>query len=104
MTDKKVALVTGSNRGIGLEIAHGLARDGMNIILHGPKDTDDTRDLESRFKKEHNVEARYLFADFLDTSQVARLADKALQTWGQIDVLVNNVGAKHVDPDRKLSI
>ncbi len=90
----KVAVVTGSNSGIGLGIAEALAAAGVNIVLNSftdrPEDRDMARDLGAR----HGVTARYIAADMSDGAACRRLIELS----GGCDILVNNAGIQHVSP------
>ncbi len=92
----KWALVTGSSRGIGVEVARALSQLGCNLVLHSRQrsGTDPlARELAGR------VRVVSLAAELSDQSQVDRLAQEALQASGGIDVLYNN--AAIMTPYRK---
>src|SRR5437588_2816808 len=85
-----VAVVTGANRGIGLEVVSQLARRGMRVVLG-------SRDLEkgeaaarSLSLKEGTVFSRQL--DVTDQLSIERLFKDVTADFGQLDVLVNNAG------------
>lgn len=90
----KVAIVTGSNSGIGLGIAEALASAGVNVVLNSftdrPEDHELARDLGAR----HGVTVRYIAADMSDGAACRRLVETA----GGCDILVNNAGIQHVSP------
>lgn len=98
----KVALVTGSSRGIGLAIALGLAREGARIMLSG---VDQSR-LEAaalRFREE-GLEASFCPAEVCSEEQVAYLFKETLKFYGRLDILVNNAGVfVHDIPFYKMS-
>ena len=77
----KVALVTGSTRGIGRAIAEALAALGARICVHGPDEGD-----AARVADEIGGEARTFAADLADAAATAALAERI----GQIDILVLN--------------
>ena len=86
----KVAIVTGSSRGIGSAIATALAQEGAKIVLNG---RDEERLLEQQTALQNGgSEAVYFKADVSDADQAQALIDFALQSFGQIDILINNVG------------
>jgi NAD(P)-dependent dehydrogenase (short-subunit alcohol dehydrogenase family) len=80
----KVALVTGGAQGIGRAIADGLAREGARIVI-----ADLARAEEAAAAFPEGVGLR---ADVSSESDVARMAEEALDRCGRIDVLVNNAG------------
>jgi len=86
----KVAIVTGSSRGIGSAIALALGEEGAKIVLNG---RDDVRlqEVQSELKSK-GIDVIYCQGDVSDANQAQALIDFALQTYGQIDILINNVG------------
>ena len=90
----KTALVTGSTSGIGLGIAQVLADAGANLLINGFGDPAEA--LEKL--RALGVRAEYHPADLSDPTQVAALFEYAAQTFGTVDVLVNNAGVQHVAP------
>ena len=86
----KIALVTGSTRGLGRTIAEWLAHDGASIIVSGREDeavAESVRAIESL-----GVEAWGIPADLARIEDTHRLAETALSTAPRIDLLVNNAG------------
>jgi 3-hydroxybutyrate dehydrogenase len=92
MLTGKLAIVTGSNSGIGLGVAEELARTGADIVLNSftdrAEDHDLARDLGARF----GVKARYQAADMSDAAACRALIG------GGCDILVNNAGIQFVAP------
>lgn len=91
----RVALVTGSSRGIGLGIAEGLAEAGATIVLNGvdPVRLGDTRTRLARRFGADRIAARAF--DILDEDTVARAVDSVETEVGPIEILVNNAGVQH---------
>lgn len=86
----KVALITGSTRGIGKEFALGFAREGADVIVHG-------RNLEkakavAEEVKSLGVKSIAIGADVSLSQDVTRMVEEAIQSLGRIDILVNNAG------------
>jgi len=86
----KVALITGSTRGMGKEFAIGFAKEGADVITNG-------RNLEKAktvAKEIESVGVRSLAigADVSSLQDVTRMVDEAISTFGKIDILVNNAG------------
>jgi glucose 1-dehydrogenase len=87
----KVAIVTGGNSGIGQAIVVGLAEAGANVVIDYVVRPDATEALEKRVLA---LGSRAIGVD-ADVSQVAdlqRLVDRAVSTFGRLDIMVNNAG------------
>jgi 3-oxoacyl-[acyl-carrier protein] reductase len=83
---KRVAVVTGSTRGIGREIADTLARCGARVVVTG-------RDPARAEETARQIGAERGFAtDIADTAAVGRLVDEVEKELGSLDILVNNAG------------
>src|ERR1044071_5695913 len=91
----KIALVTGSSRGIGKSIALHLARDGADIVVTG-RDSEDSAKLQNSIAgtvSEIEALGRQALAvrlDVTDDAQVKDAVQKTLDRFGHIDILVNN--------------
>jgi glucose 1-dehydrogenase len=101
LTDK-VALVTGSSRGIGRAIAVRLARDGADIVLHYNRSVDEARavvaEVEALGRKTHLVQANLAYVE-----DVRRLFAEGLSHFGHVDLLVNNAGLEIRAPFRDVT-
>jgi len=87
----KTALVTGSTSGIGLGIAIGLAKQGVNIMLNGFGEKD-----EALAKiKSYGVEVDYHGADMTKPAEIEELIKQTEKRFGSLDILVNNAGIQH---------
>ena len=91
MEEEKVVLVTGGSRGIGKEVAMKFAKEGYNVVTNYVSDKTDKEKLKKEFE-ENNVKALVLKADVSKTEDVENLVKQAIDTFGKIDVLVNNAG------------
>ena len=96
MTDKKTAVVTGSNSGIGLGIARSLAAEGHNVVINSYTDSDDDHGLAAEIAKEHGNDTVYVSADLSKADMSRMLVEKAAEKFGAVDILVNNAGIQHV--------
>lgn len=94
----KVAVVTGSNSGIGLGIAEALARAGADVALNSFTDTTEDHALADRIAGETGVRAVYIKADMSDGGECRALVNRAAEALGRVDILVNNAGIQHVAP------
>src|SRR5258707_6140564 len=85
MHDKPVALVTGANQGIGLQIAKDLASHGFTVLVG-------SRNLErgEAAAKTIDGDAHALQLDVTDKSSIAAAADRIRKEFGRLDVLINN--------------
>lgn len=94
----KVAVVTGSNSGIGLGIAEVLAGEGADVVLNSFTDRAEDHALAEEIAGRHGVRAVYIQADMADGSACRALVTRAAETLGRVDALVNNAGIQHVAP------
>jgi NAD(P)-dependent dehydrogenase (short-subunit alcohol dehydrogenase family) len=87
----KTALITGGSRGLGLQIAEALGEAGAKVFLTSRK----AGDLEESAAqlKGRGIDAQWIAADMSEETEVHRVADAAMQQFGEIDILVNNAGA-----------
>ena len=88
---KKVALVTGAGRGIGLSIAKCLASDGCDIVVC---DLDEEETIRAALDQLRSLGADVLYcrSDVSDTSARAEMLSQIKERFGQLNVLVNNAG------------
>ena len=86
----KVALVTGSARGIGKAVATGLAREGASLVI-GDKDTAALQDT-GKLIAELGVPVEAVSTDVTDERQIENLFSKGMDRFGRLDILVNNAG------------
>ena len=91
----KRAFITGGSRGLGREMALGLASAGADIILTG-RDNDSLQQTVADIRAfDRNAEG--LQADIGDTADCERVCREALDRFGPIDILINNVGGRRED-------
>lgn len=88
----RVALVSGGNRGIGLEVCRQLAEGGFTVVLGS---RDEERGRQAAEGLPGGVAVRQL--DVADAASVEKLAASIEQDFGRLDVLVNNAGISNDD-------
>ena len=96
MNNKKIALVTGANQGIGFETARQLARDhGFTVLLSArdeKRGTDATKELQNE-----GLDVQFILLDATDVASIERARAEVEEKFGRLDVLVNNAG--HLVPE-----
>ena len=93
----KTAIITGSNSGIGLGIAEELAKLGANVVLNSFTDRDDDHALAAKISSDTGARAVYIQADMSKGEDCRALVTKTADTFGRVDVLINNAGIQHVE-------
>ena len=90
LEDKPVALVTGANKGIGLQIAKDLAPHGFTVLVG-------SRNLQQGETAAKSVGggARAIVLDVTNQASIAAAAERIQKEFGRLDVLVNNAGISH---------
>jgi len=87
-----IVLITGATDGLGRALAHRLAADGAELILHG-RDAGRLEQTADDIRDTHGVDRpRTVRADLAELAQVRRLADEVRAGTDRLDVLVNNAG------------
>jgi NAD(P)-dependent dehydrogenase (short-subunit alcohol dehydrogenase family) len=89
--DGKVALITGSTRGIGRELATGFARSGARVWVHG-------RSQNEAEQLADELGGRFVVADLNEPNGVRAIAETVIAAESQLDVLVNNAGVEETMP------
>jgi NAD(P)-dependent dehydrogenase (short-subunit alcohol dehydrogenase family) len=87
---KRVALVTGANRGIGFEIARQLAGKGLTVIL-GARDDKKGANAQKQLVAE-GLDVHFTSIDVADTTSIMAAVGRINDSFGRLDVLVNNAG------------
>ena len=88
--DRRVALVTGATKGIGFEIAKGLAEQGLKVLV-GARDLERGQAAAERLRAQ-GLDVEALLIDVADGASVRAAADSISANIGRLDVLVNNAG------------
>jgi NAD(P)-dependent dehydrogenase (short-subunit alcohol dehydrogenase family) len=90
MNNKKIALVTGGNRGIGLETALQLAQQGVHVIVGARRIEQGTEAVQ--YLKQQGLVAEALQLDVTRPASIAEAAAEIGRRHGRLDILVNNAG------------
>lgn len=88
---KKVAIITGSSRGIGFSIARRLGIDGFSVVVVATGSKEKNQDTLDILTKE-GIEWVYVQANIGNREDRLRIVTEAVRAYGRIDVLVNNAG------------
>jgi NAD(P)-dependent dehydrogenase (short-subunit alcohol dehydrogenase family) len=90
MSDKFVAVVTGAYRGLGYETCRKLAGLGYRVILTARKVA--AGEAATQALQQEGLDVRFHYLDVTDEASVQQLADFIHDSYGRLDVLVNNAG------------
>lgn len=102
LTDR-VALVTGGGRGLGEQIAVGLAEAGASVALASRR-ADACEDVAARLRERFGVQAVGLRMDVTSEDDVRRAVDEAEAALGPVDLLVNNSGTSWGAPAAEMPL
>jgi NAD(P)-dependent dehydrogenase (short-subunit alcohol dehydrogenase family) len=92
--DGRVALVTGATSGIGKGVALAFAAEGARVVLAGRRETEGTAVVAD--VRRHGGQATFVTTDVARDTDVRKLVDTALRSYGRLDVAVNNAGTEGV--------
>ncbi|OAS21052.1 SDR family oxidoreductase [Paenibacillus oryzisoli] len=87
---KKIALITGANKGIGLEIGRQLGQRGILVLL-GARDVRKAKSAAQQLRAEE-IEAYPIELDVTNPEHIRQVVAKIEQAYGRLDILVNNAG------------
>ncbi len=96
----KTAIVTGASRGIGHSIAKRLASDGFAVVVNYAGKADEAQKVVNEIRAADG-EAIDIKADVSKPEDVKQLFDKTIETFGRVDVVVNNAGIMPLSPIAK---
>jgi NAD(P)-dependent dehydrogenase (short-subunit alcohol dehydrogenase family) len=100
----RIALVTGANKGIGFEVARGIAKSGY-VVLLGARNPTTGREAADTLRGQR-LDARFVELDVTPMETVSATAARIEADFGKLDVLVNNAGIAdaHDGPPSRVSV
>ena len=89
-------LITGASGGIGVALCREFAKNGYDVAIHYNSSEESALNLKVELESQYRVKAVPIKADLKNSDDVKVLAQTALDTFGKIDVLVNNAGIAYM--------
>ncbi len=93
---KKTILITGASRGIGAAIAHRFAKEGYSLVINCSKSEEALLTLKKELEELYHIPILASVGNVGDSTYVCRLFDEIKDTFGNIDVVINNAGISHI--------
>lgn len=87
----KVAIITGSTKGIGYGMACGLAQAGADVVITS-RHQDECNSIADEISEAYKVQTLAIAVDVTKGEQIQNLVQKTMENFGHIDILVNNAG------------
>ncbi|WP_394237147.1 SDR family NAD(P)-dependent oxidoreductase [Niallia oryzisoli] len=103
MNDQRVAIVTGANKGLGLDIAENFVKEGKRVVfvIRNKEYLEQTR---QRFlQEERQKQVMFIQLDVSDINGIKRAVNQVINEWGRIDILVNNAGIRFETPIEEIN-
>ena len=88
--NRVVALVTGSNRGIGRSCIEEFAKRGVTVVINYCHHEDEAKELEQEIKDKYNVDVLTIKCDVSKEDEVEAMFNQIEETFGGLEILVNN--------------
>jgi len=104
MLRDRVAVITGSTSGIGMGMAKAFASAGCHLVINGFAPPGEVKSLVEQIEREYHAKVIHDPADLADPVQCVRLIEDAEESYGRVDILINNAGIQHVDPIEKFPV
>jgi NAD(P)-dependent dehydrogenase (short-subunit alcohol dehydrogenase family) len=101
MSNKKIALITGANKGIGLETARQLGQQGVAVLV-GARDFKKGKTAAEELRKE-GIDAHAVEIDVSHPESIEKAAAEIERDYGRLDILINNAGVMTDDREKKVS-
>ena len=99
MSSKKIALITGANKGIGLETARQLGQQGITVLVGARDET--KSDQAAKELREAGLDAHGIVLDVSNSGSIQKAAAQIERDYGRLDILVNNAGVMLDDQTKK---
>ncbi|OAH54772.1 short-chain dehydrogenase [Domibacillus aminovorans] len=93
----KVALITGASKGIGLETALQLVKEGAKVTICA-RNSENLRTAANRIVEETGVQVFYIEADVTNEEDCKRMITSTVEKYGRLDIVVNNAGTSSANP------
>lgn len=101
MNKKKIALITGANKGIGLETARQLGKQDITVLL-GARDSTKGKAAAEGLRK-GGIDAHPIVIDVSDPESIRKAATEVERDYGRLDILINNAAVMTDDKEKKVS-
>ena len=93
----KIILITGASRGIGAAIAERFAKEGNTLILTCSKSADALLKLKKSLETAYHIPILTSVGDIGNPVYVCQLFDQIKETFGSLDIVINNAGISHIE-------
>jgi len=101
MNNKRIALITGANKGIGLETARQLGKEGITVLV-GARDEKKSNGATEELRKE-GIDAYGLVIDVDNGDSIQKAVASVDHEHGRLDILINNAGVMLHGADKSVS-
>ena len=98
MLENKVAVITGGTRGIGFETVRLFLKNGARVALFGSREETVNHALSQLKEENSHYEVMGLFPNLSNEEEIKKAFQKVYDTFGQIDILINNAGISSATP------
>lgn len=104
MLEGKVAIITGGTKGIGLETVKVFLKNGAKVALLGSKEESVKKALEEIKKEDDTAEVLGFYPNLIQEEEVKKVFEEVNNTFGHIDILINNAGISSKTPIKDFTI